>query len=58
MDKQDIAEQAYKNGYKQALKDFAERLKGYLTHPFDNSLHSVIDGICEVLTEGCNGKND
>lgn len=30
MDKKDIAEQSYSNGYKQGVKDFAEKLKAIL----------------------------
>lgn len=56
MDKIDIAEQAYKNGYLQALKDFVERLKYKdLCVPLKDEFIIIckkdIEEICRELTE-------
>ena len=57
MDKKDIAEQSYQNGYKQGVKDaaekFAERLKISLdTQDLYVISNEDIDEICKEITEG------
>ena len=47
MDEKDIAEQAYKNGYQVAVKEFAEQLKSH--YPHTPSVCATIDKVAEEL---------
>ena len=63
MDKQDIAEQAYKNGYRQALKDFAERVRNIIANEFsipiivEERVVNEVNEAYEDLTEVNNAKD-
>ena len=56
MNKHDATETAYKNGYEQGVKDFAERVKTYYRHttskPLPATVEYYIDQIKKEMSEG------
>lgn len=61
MDEKLALEMAYKNGYEQGVKDFAERLKAYLLLPTVKEMSVVtakdIDKLVKEMTEQITNKN-
>ena len=43
MNKHDATETAYKNGYEQGVKDFAERVKTYYRHTSSRPLPATVE---------------
>lgn len=63
MNEHDATEQAYKNGYKQGIKDMQKRLieKAYQSSDWSHGEHPLvveIDDINEIVQELLEGKNN
>ena len=58
MNQHDATETAYKNGYAQGVKDFAERVKTYYRHTTSRPLPATVEYYIDQIAKDMIGKED